>query len=825
MTNTENLSSPVLCAVTADMAITPCFTTEEINQLLQQHYQLSGSLKSLPGYCDQNLLLTQSSGKQYIVKIANSGEAKIELAMQNAALAHLTEKEIAVPYCINNLHGDSLTAVITDSNTKAQNMQAQSSEVCFYLRVLTFLEGDFYADANVEQHNSTLWFQLGEFIGQMNVALADFDHSGAYRYLEWDLAQGYRVCQSKKYLFDAQKSPGNLTEQKAGQKTEQFQLVEYFLNLYQTQTMPVLVKCPQGVIHSDANDFNLLIDDVMQPKKITGLIDFGDMVHSHLINELAITAAYALMGQEDPLTTLRYLVAGYHKIRPLKDEELGVLFSLIALRLCVSVCNSALAIKQQPDNDYLLVSAKPAWLLLKKMHYMNTFSVLCQLRQACNKLVDNGKNKDDIIAYRKKHLGKTLSLSYQQPLKIVRGQGAYLYDESGNAYLDMVNNVCHVGHCHPKVVAAGQEQMAKLNTNTRYLHDNLVNYADKLLATMPDELSVCMLVNSGSEANELAFRLARCYSKSKGFNSKELLVVDGAYHGNTTACIEASPYKFDGPGGEGAPDYVHKVALADPYRGEFSGNSLETANAYANDVSKVIKQLAKQGKKPSAFICESLQGVAGQIIMPDGYLTSVYEKVRAAGGICIADEVQVGFGRVGTHMWAFETQEVVPDIVTLGKPIGNGHPMAAVITTQAIADAFVTGMEYFNTFGGNPVSCAIGIAVLDAIKEDRLQENALSTGNYFQNKLRELQQEFDLIGDVRGLGLFIGVELVEDTTTRQPATDKTEWLVEYFKQHHILLSAEGPFYNVLKIKPPLAFNKDDADKFIAVFERGLNKGR
>jgi len=380
----------------------------------------------------------------------------------------------------------------------------------------------------------------------------------------------------------------------------------------------------------------------------------------------------------------------------------------------------------------------------------------------------------------------------------------------------MVNNVCHVGHCHPKVVAAGQAQLAKLNTNTRYLHDNLVNYADQLLATMPDELSVCMLVNSGSEANELAFRLARCFTQSK-----ELLVVDGAYHGNTNACIEASPYKFDGPGGEGAAPYVHKVTLPDPYRGEFSGYSRETAAAYAKSVTQVLEKLATEGKAPGAFICESLQGVAGQIIMPDGYLENVYAQVRAAGGVCIADEVQVGFGRVGTHMWAFETQNIVPDIVTLGKPIGNGHPMAAVITSQKIADAFVTGMEYFNTFGGNPVSCAIGMAVLNTIKEDRLQENALETGRYFRQKLRELQQQFSLIGDVRGLGLFIGVELVEDRVSKKPATETAARLIEYFKQHKILLSTEGPFYNVLKIKPPLAFNQADADKFIAVFEQGL----
>ncbi len=775
-------------------AKTPTFSNIEIIQLLIQQYRLSGRLKSLPGYCDQNLLLTTTDNEQYIVKIANAVEPKIELKMQNAAMAHLTEKECAVPHAVSNQQGETITT-ITNSQQEA-----------FCLRVLIFMPGQFYADADSLSHTPTLWSDLGQFIGSLDLALADFQHPGAYRYLDWDLAQGYRICMSKKYLLNPQ----------------QICLVEKFLSIYQTQTMPVLSQLPQGIIHNDANDYNLLVDDISAPTKITGLIDFGDMVHTHIINELAIACAYALMGeksaQQDTLSAFTAIVAGYHQVKTLQDVELEVLFSLVALRLCTTVCNSALAIKQQPDNEYLLVSVKPAWQLLEQFNALNPYAVLCQLRQACQLPVDTGKLPDDIISYRKKHLGKTLSLSYQKPLKMVRGQGAYLFNEQGTPYLDMVNNVCHVGHCHPKVVAAAQAQMAKLNTNTRYLHDNIINYADKLLATMPTELSVCMLVNSGSEANELAFRLARCYTKGS-----ELLVVDGAYHGNTNACIEASPYKFDGPGGEGAQPYVHKVTLPDPYRGEFLGNSPETACAYANSVKDTLAQLDSIGKKPSAFICESLQGVAGQIIMPDGYLPNIYQQVRAAGGVCIADEVQVGFGRVGSHMWAFETQDVVPDIVTLGKPIGNGHPMAAVITTQAIANAFVTGMEYFNTFGGNPVSCAIGMAVLDVIEEEQLQKHALTTGQYFQDKLTELQQQFTLIGDVRGLGLFIGVELVEDRVTKQPATDKTSWLVEFFKQHHILLSTEGPFYNILKIKPPLAFSQADADKFIKVLTLGLTE--
>ncbi len=774
-------------------ANTPAFSQDEILENLAQQYQLSGQLTPLPGYCDQNLLLTSSEQQKFIIKIANANEAKIELAMQNEAMAHLTQKDCAVPHAMNNIQGQSISTVYADKKTAQQ---------AFNLRVLTYLPGNFYADASSKSHNSSLWTNLGQFIAQINIALQDFSHPGAFRYLEWDLAQGYRVCMSKKHLL----------------QEEQIKIVNHFLNLYQNQTMPLLAQLPQGIIHNDANDYNLLVDDKSAPSKVTGIIDFGDMIHSHIINELAITCAYALMAdkQEDLLTILSTIVAGYHKTKPLLDVELEVLYSLIALRLCTSLCNSALAIKQQPDNEYLLISVKPAWDLLKQLNTLNPFAVLCQLRHACGLAVDSGMNCDDIIWYRKQHLGKTLSLSYEQPLKIVRGQGAYLFDHLGTPYLDMVNNVCHVGHCHPKVVSAGQSQLAKLNTNTRYLHDNIVRYSNKLLATMPEELSVCMLVNSGSEANELAFRLAQCYTQSK-----ELLVVDGAYHGNTSACIAASPYKFDGAGGQGAQAHIHKVTLPDPYRGKFQGNTPASAKAYANSVTQALCKLRQEDKKPSAFICESLQGVAGQIIMPDGYLTNVYQQVRAAGGVCIADEVQVGFGRVGTHMWAFETQGVVPDIVTLGKPIGNGHPMAAVITTQAIANAFITGMEYFNTFGGNPVSCAIGNAVLDVIEQENLQQHALTTGNYFKAELVKLQQKFDLIGDVRGLGLFIGVELVENRVTKSPATNQTSWLVEFFKQHHILLSTEGKFYNILKIKPPLAFNKDDANKFIKVLAQGL----
>ena len=398
-------------------------------------------------------------------------------------------------------------------------------------------------------------------------------------------------------------------------------------------------------------------------------------------------------------------------------------------------------------------------------------------------------------------------------MNIVKGYRQYLYDHEGRAYLDGVNNVAHVGHCHPRVVKAAQEQMAVLNTNTRYLHQNIARFAQRLCATMPDPLSVCFFVCSGSEANELALRLARAYT-----NGTEIICVDGAYHGNTSSLIDISPYKFDGPGGLGAPPHVFKVLMPDTYRGPYKANDPHAGERYAQHVAEAIEQIQQNEKRLSAFIGEAALGCGGQIILPDGYLREAYRHAREVGGVCIADEVQTGLGRVGSHFWAFETQGVVPDIVTIGKPLGNGHPLAAVVTTPEIAASFNNGMEYFNTFGGNPVSCAVGLAVLDVIEEEGLQENALRVGARLKARLEALKCTHPLIGDVRGMGLFIGVELVRDPKTHAPASKQAAYVVERMKEHGVLISTDGPMHNVLKIKPPLMFSTENADELVA----GLN---
>lgn len=420
----------------------------------------------------------------------------------------------------------------------------------------------------------------------------------------------------------------------------------------------------------------------------------------------------------------------------------------------------------------------------------------------------------ELLAVRKDRLGKNLSLSYQKPLHMERAYLQYLYDTDGRRYLDTVNNVPHVGHQHPRVVRAAQKQAAVLNTNTRYLHDQIVAFAEELCETFPDPLSVAFFVNSGSEANELALRMARTYTAQK-----DMLVLDVGYHGNTQACIEISSYKFDSYGGKGAADFVHKNPIPDGYRGLYRYSESEIGQQYAAHIGQTIQKLQAEGKGFAAFIHESILSCGGQIVLPPNYLKEAYRMVREAGGLCIADEVQVGFGRVGDQFWGFELQGVVPDIVTMGKPIGNGHPLGAVVCRPEIAEAFANGMEYFNTFGGNPVSCAIGREVLAIVKEENLQAHAKETGDFLKSGLSELQKKYPIIGDVRGHGFFLGFELVKNLESLVPADEAASYLANRMCEKGILMSVDGPFHNVIKIKPPMAFQRRHATFLLETLEQ------
>lgn len=418
--------------------------------------------------------------------------------------------------------------------------------------------------------------------------------------------------------------------------------------------------------------------------------------------------------------------------------------------------------------------------------------------------------EQQLIERRERLLGPAYRLFYERPVHIVRGEGVWLYDADGQAYLDVYNNVPSVGHCHPRVVEALSRQAGLLNSHTRYLHETVLDYAEKLLGYFPSELSHVMFTCTGSEANDLAYRIAQSYTGGSGF-----IVTQLAYHGGTHAIAQLSPSL-----GEhvalGAN--VRTVPAPDAYRGD----PAKVGEVFAENVQKAIDDLRAHGIQPAALLVDSIFSSDGVFSEPPGFLQKAVEAIRAAGGLFIADEVQPGFGRTGQHMWGFQRHGLVPDMVSLGKPMGAGHPMAGLVVRPEIVKEFGKS-RYFNTFGGNPVAAAVGLAVLEVIEDEGLMANAERVGAYLQDGLRRLAERYPLIGDVRGAGLFIGVELVKDRSSKEAATEETARVVNGLRDRRVLISSAGPQANILKIRPPLPFSQANAEHFLRVFEEALTE--
>ncbi len=1003
-------------------------TESEAMRLAREVYGLEAAARSLPGEYDDNFQLATNDGRKFVLKVMHPAREGSFVEMQCRALQHLAKRapHLHLPCVCETLRGEAFT----------RPRLADGAERLVWL--LTYMPGTVLAE--VRPHSSELLESLGRYLGEMDAALADFSHEAAHRELKWNLAHAGWIRNHLKQIKDSRRRV----------------IVERFLALCEAEVIPSLPRLRRSVIYGDSNDYNVLVSEPWpQPRTVLSVIDFGDMHYGLTVSEPAIAAAYAILGKKDALQAAAAVVAGYHEAFPLHEEELQVLYTLIGMRLAVSVTNSAHRKALVADDPYVTVSEEPAWEALERFekihprfaHY--TFRNACGLPAALQSLrvqrwleenagsaasildvdlrkepglvfdlsvggaflgadpraaetpalaekilgnmkqagaaigvgrygearllytspifgggsnpteerrtihlgmdlfvepgaavraplegtvrilanndapldygplvilrhetgdgeefftlyghltketltglkvgqriargqqfarvgrvEENGgwaphlhfqiivdlleldedfpgvayasqrevwkslspdpnvvlgipaekfpakeKNFGEALSARRALLGKNLSLSYERPLKIVRGWMQYLYDETGGAFLDVYNNVPLVGHSHPRVVRAIQEQAALLNTNTRYLHDNVNRYAERLTRLLPEPLRVCYFVNSGSEANELALRLARAHA-----GREDVIVLEHAYHGHTNTLTDISPYKFDGPGGRGRKPWVHVAPIADDYRGPYRRDDPEAGTKYARHVGEILDGLRKEARGIAAFIAETLPSVAGQIVFPAGYLAEAYRHVRAASGVCIADEVQVGFGRLGTHFWGFETQGAVPDIVVLGKPIGNGFPLAAVVTTPEIAASFNNGMEFFSTFGGNPVACAVGLAVLDVLEEEHLQENALRVGQHLLARLHEMQKKYPLIGDVRGSGLFLGLDLVRNRETREAAPAQASYVVNRLRELGILTGTDGPHHNVIKLRPPLIFSEADADLFVSTLDSVL----
>ncbi|MEL7496988.1 MAG: aminotransferase class III-fold pyridoxal phosphate-dependent enzyme [Planctomycetota bacterium] len=787
----------------------PQFSIESAADIAREHFGRDGEVSSLPSERDQNFKITAADGQAFVLKIANPQTPPSLIELENAA--------IQIAFAISSFESPQLIRTLANSTTTT--VRDPGGHDCL-VRMISFLSGNPLAqEAQLAPSKS---FLLGQSLAELDVGLTNLNqHSAAKREFLWDLRNAPAVI--RKAISQGTDWFAVDDQNDAASKIS---LLKFFLAEFE-KVESRIADLPCSVIHNDANDYNILVRDPnpLLKESSIALLDFGDLMWTTQINELAIAAAYLLL-RDDWMGQIEAITSGYHDARPLSGNELSVLFPLMTMRLCQSVCIANAQRKSKPENEYLGVTEEPAWSALKRLRDENFSDWQLKLTAACfgsqadeTKQQDNSGRVVNPIHYKRNELiGPSLSLSYETPLHIVRGKGQYLFDPADGTYLDCVNNVCHVGHCHPKVVAAIEQQASLLNTNTRYLHENLIQYAERLTALLPEQLQVCYFVNSGSEANDLALRMAKACN-----SGTETVVIDHAYHGHTSALIDLSPYKFKRSGGQGKPEHVHLLSMPDGYRGDHRREHVDWIERYVGEARDTIQSAAQTGRGINAFFAESWLGCGGQVPLPPGYLAPLYDTVRAAGGVCVADEVQVGFGRLGEHFWGFEFQNVVPDIVTMGKPIGNGHPLAAVVTTRKVADAFNNGMEYFNTFGGNPVSCAVGLAVLDVIESEQLQRHALDVGKQILRGLNDLQSEFECLGDVRGSGLFLGIELVDDPAKRTPNAELAKRVVESMKDRRILLSTDGPDENVIKFKPPLVFSAGDAERLVLTLREVLQK--
>jgi 4-aminobutyrate aminotransferase-like enzyme/Ser/Thr protein kinase RdoA (MazF antagonist) len=773
-------------------------TTEAAARVAAELYGLTAAIRALPGEYDDNFHLQTPDSRAFVLKMMHPAREDAFVDMQCRAFTHLAGKapHLALPRVIPNVKGELYRRIV---------MLDEASRLVW---MLSFLPGPTLAET--KPHTPEMLGSLGRLLAEIDLALMDFSHPCAQRFLKWDLS---RSNWARDYL-------GHITD------PVRRALAKKFLNLFEEEAVPRFPLLRRSIIYGDANDHNALV--APKTRRVVSVIDFGDLHEGFTVGEPAVAAAYGILGERDPLAAAGAVLAEYHKALPLNEEEIAAFFPLLAARLSVSVVNSAHRKSLVPGDPYVTVTEEPAWAALERLAAIDPRTVLAYFRAAAEKVapIPGGKSVkgsgvelkreftfEESLAARKRLLGANLSLSYEKPLKIVRGSMQHLFDETGRAYLDVYNNVPLVGHSHPRVVRAIQEQVALLNTNTRYLHDNILRYAERLTSLLPDPLQVCYFVNSGSEANELALRLARVHT-----GREDLIVLEHAYHGHTSTLIDISPYKFDGPGGRGCKPWVHVAPIADDYRGKYRRGETEIGKKYAACVGEILSNCKKKGQRVAAFIAETLPSVGGQIVFPANYLSEVYKQVRAGGAVCIADEVQVGFGRLGTHFWGFGTQGVVPDIVVFGKPMGNAFPLAAVVTTREIAASFANGMEFFSTFGGNPVACAAGLAVLEVLRDENLQHNALTVGTQWLRDLRDLQAKHQLVGDVRGLGLFLGIDLVTDRETRAPATRQASYVVNRLREEGILAGTDGPHHNVLKLRPPLCFTHAHATQFTSALD-------
>lgn len=746
--------------------------TLQLKKFVKKSYGLNiKSLKKLNGYDNENYLLDSHEGKRFILKKYPFTKNNISLiSSENDCLIHLNKKSNnSYPLPIFSLNNEYLEII-------------GSKKDKYIIRVLSYLKGNFLGEIQVTDDILT---SLGELVGNLSKHLKNYSNDSiSSRKWEWDIQYLNLNKKFLKYIEDP-------NERK---------IVLYFFQQFEETVFPMLDQLRTSIIHNDTNEWNIL----KSKNGKLAIIDFGDLTNSQLVNEIAIAMTYASYDKKRPLYSASTVLKAYNKIIKLTDQEISIIYYLMAAKLSISVCNSAYSKKINPKNKYALISEKSAWRMLKYLIKISPIHAENIFRKALNRKIFKIKSIKEYIKERHSIINPIFSLSYKKPIAFDSAAFQYMFDKSGNTFLDAYNNIPIVGHSHPKVTRAISKQIKKLNTNTRYIYDQLYDYGSKLIKKFPKKLSKIYFVNSGSEASDLAIKIAFSHSKKN-----KIMVIENGYHGHTQRGSDISHYKFNNKKGQGIKDYIIKVPMPNTYNSIYRLPKMKIGKKYAEDAINKIDDVA-------AFISEPILGCGGQVPLAEGYLKEIYKEVRKRGGVCISDEVQTGFGRLGKYFWGYEMHKVVPDIVILGKPMGNGHPIGAVITTDEIAESFGKGVEFFSSFGGNPVSCAAGIAVLDVLEEEKLQENAYNVGNYYMRELNELKKEFKSIGDVRGSGLFIGIEIIKENS-KIPDTKLAQKIKNELRKNQILVGSDGPHDNVIKSKPPICFSKENVNEVIYVF--------
>lgn len=774
----------------------PKLSLQVAEKAAHELFGLKGTIKLLHSERDQNFRIQTAQG-DYVFKISNALEDHSAVDLQTRTLLHIAKNDPSLP----------VPRVVFNNKGKPHDFIETADGTRHLVRVLTYLPGVVITNA---PKSTALYENVGGLIARASLALRGFYHPAAGYDLLWDLRHLVKLRSLTQYLEDK--------ELRAA--------VERDLDFTNQYILPRLSGMRSQIIHNDGNPHNLIVDTA-NPEQPGGLIDFGDMMHAPLIFDLAVAAGSMTLNSPDPLETMCRVAAGYDRVLALEENEIDILSHLAVGRICQELLVATQRRNADPDAQaYVLGDIDPYTKSLSLLLDIGHQEMRTRLREACRfpdycprgQTVPDAQADDiaPLLKRRARSLGKTLELVYDKPFHVVRGEGPWLYDADGNRHLDVYNNVPHVGHCHPHVVKTVSRQLAALNTNTRYLFDNVVSYAERLAATLPDDLGSCIFVNSGSEANDAAMRIARTLTNNQG-----AIIMEDAYHGITESIDELSPAAYLGSEPPQLAARVRTLEAPNMYRGRFCDDPKNAAGLYAQSADLAIQSLQDTGMGIAAFMIDSSFSSNGILPVLPGYLPAVVEKVRAAGGLIIADEVQIGFGRCGSHLWGFEAQDIVPDIVTLGKPVANGISLGVVVTTPDIRERFGESVDFFSTFGGNPVACAAAHAVFDVIEQEGLLENARDTGDYMREGLRELADQYPVIGDVRGQGLFIGVEIVHDRISKEPAADLADQLRNRLREKRVLVGRETRAGNIIKVRPPLAFRRKHADILLAAFELAL----